>query len=325
MKEITYKDAIAEALREEMERDQRVYIIGLDIVTGLAFGTTTGMIDEFGPKRIVDTPISENSVVGLAVGAAITGLRPVVEIQVSDFMTVCMEQIINQAAKAHFMTGGQVNVPLVIRAPGGYWGSFAAQHSQSLESIYMHIPGLIVAVPSSPQDVKGLLKTAIRDDNPVIFLESKRLYPTKGPVPDGDFTIPFGKADIKKQGKDITIVTYSGMILESMQAASQLEKEGISAEVIDLRTILPLDEETIIESVKKTGKVLIAEEDCVHGGVGAEVAARIVDKAYEYLDGPVRRIAAKMSPIPFSPQLEKYILPSTNDIINEIRNIMSSY
>lgn len=325
MKELTYKEAITEALREEMERDERVYIIGLDVVTGLAFGTTTGMIDQFGSKRIVDTPISENSVVGSAVGAAITGLRPVVEIQVSDFMTVCMEQIINQAAKAHFMTGGQVKVPLVIRTPGGYWGAFAAQHSQSLESIYMHIPGLIVAVPSSPNDVKGLLKNAIRDDNPVVFLESKRLYPTKGPVQEGDYTIPFGKADIKKSGKDITIVTYSGMIIESMQAATQLEKEGISAEVVDLRTILPLDEETIYESVKKTGKVVIAEEDCVHGGVGAEVAARISDKAYEYLDGPVRRVGAKMSPIPFNPQLERYVLPSTNDILKEVHYVLNSY
>ena len=324
IRELTYAEAIKEAMCEEMHRDPDVFFLGEDIgIYGGAFGVSTGMLEEFGPARVIDTPISENGFVGAAIGAAITGSRPIVELMFSDFMAVCFDQLLNQAPKMRYMFGGKVKVPLVLRTPSGGGTGAAAQHSQSLETIYAHIPGLKVVIPSTPYDAKGLLKTAIRDDNPVIFLEQKRLYQTKGEVPAEDYTIPFGKADIKRPGTDCTIITYGRMVELSLEAAATLAKDNINIEVIDIRTLLPLDTETLIKSVKKTGRCVIVHEAVKFAGFGGELAATINEsEAFYTLKSPPKRLGAISTPIPFSPELEEHTFPTTNSIIAAVREAM---
>ncbi|MEK6646624.1 MAG: alpha-ketoacid dehydrogenase subunit beta [Candidatus Firestonebacteria bacterium] len=321
MKEILYRDAINEALREEMQRDKSIIVMGEDIKWSI--WATKGLVDEFGEDRVRNTPISELGFVGAAVGAAMTGTRPVVEIMFDDLLPICSEQIVNQAARMRYMFGGQTKVPLVIRVPGGAGVSGAGHHSESLEAWFMHIPGLKVVIPSTPYDVKGLLKTAIRDDNPVIFKEHKRLYSTKGEIPEDDYSIPFGQADIKKEGKDVTIIATSYMVLEALSVAETLSKEGISVEVIDPRTLVPLDKKTIIDSVKKTGKVVIVHEACKRCGIGAEIAAIIAEEAFDYLDAPIKRVARLDVPIPFSRPLENCLLPNKEDIIKAVKELLA--
>ncbi|MCL2563003.1 MAG: alpha-ketoacid dehydrogenase subunit beta [Oscillospiraceae bacterium] len=325
MREITYAQAVKEAMSEEMRCDPDVFFMGEDIgVYGGAFGISNGMLAEFGPERVRDTPISENGFVGAAVGAAVTGSRPIVELMFSDFMTVCFDHILNQAPKMRYMFGGKAKVPMVLRTAAGGGTGAAAQHSQSLETIYAHIPGLKVVVPSTPYDAKGLLKTAIRDDNPVIFLEQKLLYRTKGDVPEEEYTIPFGIADIKRPGADCTIITYGRMVQLSLQAAELLAQEGIDAEVIDIRTLLPLDTATLIQSVKKTKHCVIVHEAVKFAGFGGELAATIHEsEAFYYLDAPVKRLGAVSAPIPFNPVLEKNCFPTVEEIVQAVRETQS--
>ena len=324
MRTITYKDAVREAMCEEMRRDEKVFLMGEDIGKYCgAFGVSKGMLDEFGPERIIETPISETAFMGAGVGAAITGMRPIVELMFSDFMAVCYDQIINQAAKMHFMFAGKVNVPMVIRTPSGGGTGAAAQHSQSLEQMYLHVPGLKVVVPSTPYDAKGLLKTAIRDNNPVVFLEQKRLYNTKGQVPEEDYTIPFGVADVKKEGKDVSIITYGRMVQMSLQVAEKLAAEGISVEVVDLRTLVPLDKEAIIATAKKTRRVVVVHESVQFGGFGGEVVSTIVDSdAFFYLDAPVKRVGGLYCPVPFNPILEAEAFPTPAKIEAAVRELL---
>ena len=324
MRTITYKDAVREAMCEEMRRDEKVFLMGEDIGKYCgAFGVSKGMLDEFGPERIIETPISETAFMGAGVGAAITGMRPIVELMFSDFMAVCYDQIINQAAKMHFMFAGKVNVPMVIRTPSGGGTGAAAQHSQSLEQMYLHVPGLKVVVPSTPYDAKGLLKTAIRDNNPVVFLEQKRLYNTKGQVPAEDYTIPFGVADTKKEGKDVSIITYGRMVQMSLQVAEKLEKEGISVEVVDLRTLAPLDKEAVIATAKKTRRVVVVHEAVQFGGFGGEIVSTIVDSdAFFYLDAPVKRVGGLYCPVPFNPILEAEAFPTPAKIEAAVRELL---
>ena len=324
MRTITYKDAVREAMCEEMRRDNTVFLMGEDIGKYCgAFGVSKGMLDEFGPERIIETPISETAFMGAGVGAAITGMRPIVELMFSDFMAVCYDQIINQAAKMHFMFAGKVNVPMVIRTPSGGGTGAAAQHSQSLEQMYLHVPGLKVVVPSTPYDAKGLLKTAIRDNNPVVFLEQKRLYNTKGQVPAEDYTIPFGVADTKKEGKDVSIITYGRMVQMSLQVAEKLEKEGISVEVVDLRTLAPLDKEAVIATAKKTRRVVVVHEAVQFGGFGGEIVSTIVDSdAFFYLDAPVKRVGGLYCPVPFNPILEAEAFPTPAKIEAAVRELL---
>ena len=325
MRVITYREAIREAMREEMLRDKTVFLLGEDIgLYGGAYAVTKGLLDEFGSERVRDTPMSEAIIVGAATGAAAAGTRPVAEIMYIDFMTFAMDQIVNQAAKMRYMFGGRMEVPMVVRTQGGTGRSSAAQHSQSLESWFIHVPGLRVVLPSSPYDAKGLLKTAIRTNDPVLFIEHKLLYTTKGEVPEEEYTIPFGVADIRHPGKDLTIVAYSRMVLFALEAANELEQVGISAEVIDLRTLNPLDMNTILVSVKKTNRVIIVEEDCKTGGTGAEISAQIVEKSFDYLDVPICRLAGKDTPIPCSPVLERAAIPNKGDIIEAARRLVSS-
>ena len=324
MSEITYAQAINDAISEEMRKDETVFMMGEDI--GLycgAFGVSKGMIQEFGEERIMDTPIAEQAYVGAAVGAAMTGLRPVVELMFSDFMCVCFDELVNEAAKLRFMFGGKVKVPMVMRAAAGAGTGAAAQHSQSLEACLAHFPGLKVVIPSTPYDAKGLLKTAIRDDNPVMFLEQKKLYRTKGEVPEEEYSIPLGVADIKKAGSDCTIVTYGRMVQVSLEAAAVLEKENIHAEVIDIRSLLPLDTGTIIESVKKTKHVLIVHEAVQFGGFGGEISGQIADsETFYYLDAPIKRLGAKSTPIPFNPTLEADTFPTVDKVVNAVRELL---
>lgn len=319
-KEITYAQAVKDAMCEEMRRDGDVILMGEDIgVYRGAFGVTQDMYQEF-PDRVIDTPISEAGFVGCAIGAAVEGMRPIVEIMFSDFMSVCWDMLLNQAPKMRYMFGGKVQVPLVLRTASGCGTGAAAQHSQSLEAMLCHIPGLKVVVPSTPYDAKGLLKSAIRDNNPVIFLEQKLLYRTKGMVPEGDYTVPLGRADIKKVGTDCTIVTYGRMVHTALAAAETLADEGISAEVIDLRTLLPMDKNTVIESVKKTKHLVIVHEAVKTGGLGGEIAATIAESdAFYYLDAPIRRLAAEDVPVPFSAVLEKGVLPDETKIAEAVR------
>jgi len=325
MKELTYVQALNEALREEMQRDERVFLIGEDIGPYWegAFKVTKGLAREFGVERVIDTPISESCIVGAAVGAAMTGMRPVAEIMFGDLLALAMDQIINQAAKIHYMFGGQLKVPVVIRSPFGIGRSMAAHHSQSLETLFMHIPGLKIAVPSTAYDAKGLLKTAIRDDDPVMFFEHKICYPTKSVIPDEEYLIPFGEADVKREGGDVTLVATSWMVHKALTVADQLADRGADVEVIDPRTLVPLDKETIIESVKKTGRLLIAEEDCKTCGIGAEISALVAEEAIDYLESPIIRIAEPDTPIPFSPVLENYVIPDEEAITKGVEKIMS--
>ena len=314
-RQITLGQAIREALAEEMRRDPRVFIIGEDVAeAGTPFKVLSGLVDEFGPERVIDSPISEAGITGLGVGAAMTGMRPVVDIMFGDFLTLAMDQIVNQAAKTHYMSGGKLKVPLVIRTTLGATRRSAAQHSQSLHAWFNHVPGLKVALPATPYDAKGLLKTAIRDDNPVLFFEDKLMYQVKGPVPEEEYTLSFGVADIKREGMDITIVATSSMVYVALDAAKVLEEAGISAEVIDPRTAFPLDKRTLIESVKKTSRVIVVDEGYERGGVTAEIASVIADGAFYYLDAPVKRMGAMDVPIPFSPVLEDLTVPTPESV-----------
>ena len=324
MPEITYLEAIRQALWEEMKRDERVFIIGEDIGRyGGAFGVTHGMLDEFGPERIRETPISEPTIIAAAIGASLVGMRPVAEIMFMDFTLLTLDQLGNQAAKMHYMFGGKATVPMVVRMPGGSGTGAAAQHSQSLETLLMHMPGLKVVVPSTPYDAKGLLLTAIRDPNPVCFVEHKLLYKTKGEVPEGEYTLPFGVADIKRQGKDLTVVSTSIMLMKTLAVAERLAKEGMDIEVIDPRTLVPLDRETIINSVCKTGRLLVVHEACQTGGWAGEIIASVTgSRAFDYLDAPARRLAGKDCPIPYNRGLERAAVPQEEDIEAEIRSII---
>ena len=325
MRTITYRESLKEALREEMIRDETVFLMGEDIGTyGGCHKVTEGLLEQFGSERVRDTPISEAGFIGAALGAAITGMRPVAEIMYIDFTTVAMDQIVNQIAKIRYMVGGQLNVPLVIRTQGGAGRSSAAQHAQSLEAIFMHIPGLYVAMPSCPYDAKGMLKTAIRDENPVMFIEHKLLYNEDGEVPEGEYLLPFGKVEIKRQGQDLTLVATSRMVGESLEAAEQLEKEGISAEVIDPRTIVPLDKETILASVRKTNRLVIVHEAIERGGFGAELAAIVVKEAFDYLDAPIERVAAANVPVPFAPVMENLAIPDVDKIVDAVRKMLNA-
>ncbi len=316
VREITLAQAIREALAEEMRRDPRVFVMGEDVAeAGTPFKVLSGLVEEFGPQRILDTPISEPGITGMGVGAAMTGMRPVVDIMFGDFLGLVMDQVANQAAKVHYMSGGKLKVPMVVRTTLGATRRSAAQHSQSLHAWVSHIPGLKVALPSTPYDAKGLLKTAIRDENPVIFFEDKMMYQLKGPVPDGDYTIPFGVADIKREGTDITIVATSSMVQVALAAAEQLAELGLSAEIIDPRTTYPLDKQTMIESAKKTSRAIVMDEGYERYGVTAELAAIIAEGAFYYLDAPVKRMGAMDVPVPFSPVLEDQTVPTPDTVV----------
>ena len=318
--EKTYREALAEAMAEEMRRDDRVVLIGEDVGRfGGAMGASKGLFEEFGADRVIDTPISEAAIIGSGLGMALTGQRPIAELMFVDFSGVCMDQILNQVAKVRYMLGGQVKVPLVIRSQGGGGKGYAAQHSQSLEAWFTHVPGLKVVMPATPRDAKGLLKSAIRDDNPVMFIEHKLLYNTKGPVPsDPDSLISLGVAEIKRKGSDVTIVSHSRQVLNSLEAATELAKQGIEAEVIDLRTLRPMDFSTVAESVKKTARLVTVEEGYPQCGIGAEIVSRVCETCMDHLDMPPVRIAAKDTPIPFSKVLEQVTLPSVQRIVQTV-------
>ena len=322
-REITYLEAVREALTQEMRRDPEVFIIGEDVgVYGGAFGVTRGMLEEFGPERIRDTPISEAAIAGATTGAALMGMRPVMEIMFMDFLTISMNQLVNQAAKIRFMFGGKASLPMVVRAPAGSGTGAAAQHSQSLEAWFVHTPGIKVVAPATPYDVKGLLITAIRDNNPVLFMEHKLLYRTSGEAPEESYTIPLGKADIKRQGSDLTVLAYSIMVPRALEAAAQLAAEGIELEVVDLRSLKPLDTETIIQSVSKTGRALIVHEAPQTGGFGGELVAVIAgSEAFDYLDAPIRRLAGRDIPIPYNRTLERAAVPQVEDIVSAARDL----
>jgi pyruvate/2-oxoglutarate/acetoin dehydrogenase E1 component len=320
---MTYREAIRQALREELQHDERVFLLGEDIAEfGGSMKVTLGLLDEFGPRRIRNTPISEMAILGATVGSAATGLRPIAEIMYSDFFAMAMDPIINQAAKMRYMFGGKLTIPLVVRAPMGGRRSAAAQHSQCLEAWFMHIPGIMIAMPSSPYDAKGLLKTAIRNPNPVIFFENKMLYNEKGEVPEEPYFVPFGQANIIRDGEDVTIVALSDMVPYALKAAEQLDGQGISAEVIDPRTLAPLDIVPMVQSVQKTGRLIVAHEANLTGGVGAEIASQIAYQAFDYLLAPIERVAAKDSPVPFNPRLEKEVLPDDRDVVAAVNRVM---
>jgi pyruvate dehydrogenase E1 component beta subunit len=321
-RELTFAEAVREALAEEMRRDPRVLIMGEDVAeAGTPFKVLSGLVEEFGTSRVVDTPISEAGFTGLGVGAAMTGLRPVVDIMFGDFLTLIMDQLVNQAAKIHYMSGGAWKVPLVIRTTLGATRRSAAQHSQSLHAWVSHVPGLKVVLPSTPADAKGLLKSAIRDDNPVVFFEDKMAYKLRGPVPDGDLTIPLGLADVKRIGSDITLIATSSMVQVALAAATMLEEVGVSAEVVDPRTTTPLDRETLIESVKKTSRAIVIDEGYQQYGVTAEIAAVVAEGAFYHLDAPVKRLGAADVAIPFSPPLEDATVPTERDVVDLARSL----
>lgn len=324
MREITYLEAVREAMTQEMERDERVFLIGEDIGPyGGAFGASFGMLEQFGSERILDTPITELGLTGAATGAALIGMRPIAEIMFMDFTTLASEQLVNQAAKLRFMFGGKATVPMVLRTPAGSGTGAAEHHSQSLENWFVHIPGLKVVMPSSPYDVKGLLISSIRDDNAVVFVEHKLLYKMKGQVPEEPYTIPLGVAEVKREGRDLTIVATSIMVLRSLEAAEQLAEEGIEVEVVDPRTLRPLDMGPIIQSVIKTGRVLIVHEAVKTGGFGGELAALIAEsKAFGYLDAPIVRLAGRDIPIPYNRTLEYHAVPQVEDIVAKARDIV---
>ena len=322
VREVTLGQAIREALAEEMRRDPRVFIMGEDVAeAGTAFKVLTGLVEEFGASRVIDTPISEAGITGLGVGGAMTGMRPIVDIMFGDFIALAMDQIVNQAAKVHYMSGGKLKVPLVVRTTMGATRRTAAQHSQSLQAWVSHVPGLKVVLPSTPYDAKGLLKTAIRDDNPVIFFEDKMMYQLKGLVPEEDYTIPFGVADIKRPGLDITIVATSSMVQVALAAAELLEKLDISVEVVDPRTTFPLDKDTLIESAKKTSRAIVMDEGYERYGVTAELAAVIAEGAFYYLDAPVKRMGAMDVPVPFSPVLEDLTVPTAASVVEVAKTL----
>lgn len=325
---ITIRQALNDALKEEMKKDPSVIIMGCDIgVRGGPFGITLDLLDMFGEKRVIDTPISEPAFTGAGVGAAATGCRPIVEILYSDWITLSMDQIVNMAAKMRYMFGGKVNMPLVIRAPFGASGGVAAQHSQSFEAWFNHVPGLKVVAPITPYDVKGMLKEAIRDNNPIMFFEHKKSYQLKGEVPDGkegeEYTVPFGKAAIRKEGTDVTIVTYSYMSIKAQEAAQQLEKENISCEVIDLRSLLPLDYDTVMESISKTNRVVVAHEANLRGGMAGDIMAEIIERGFDLLDAPPVRVGALNVPVPYNAGLEEPCIPGVDHIKEAVYKVLS--
>ncbi len=323
MRVITYREALREALIEEMKRDERVFIMGEDVaIYGGAYKVTDGLYKIFGEDRVKDTPISEAAIAGVATGAALTGMRPVAEIMYIDFSTQATDQLINQAAKMRYMFGGKSKVSMVLRTQGGAGRGIAAHHSQSLEAWYVHIPGLYVVMPATPYDAKGLLKTSIRDDNPIVFIEHKMLYGIKGEVPEEEYLIPLGKGDIKRKGEDVTIVAYSKMLHTALEASETLEKEGISCEVIDPRTLKPLDMELISDSVKKTNKAVVVSEGYRHCGMAAEIITRIIEECFDYLDAPVKRITTPDVPIPMSPILEEAAIPSSEKVVQAVKEIL---
>jgi len=323
MRKITVREALNEAFREEMIKDETVMIMGCDVgIRGNSFGITKGLMAEFGERRVLDTPISEAAFTGIGLGAAAMGLRPVVEILYSDWITLTMDQIVNMAAKIRYMFGGKINVPLVIRAPFGAGGGNAAQHSQSFEAWFNHVPGLKVVAPITPYDVKGMLKTAIRDDNPVIFFEHKRAYQMKGEVPDEEYTVPFGKAIIRREGSDVTIVTYSLMSIKAHEAAEELAEEGIQCEVIDLRSILPLDYDTVMKSLKKTKRIVVVQEANLRGGIASDIIAEVIDRGFELLKAAPVRVGGLNVPMPYNIKLEEEVIPDKNRIKDAIYKVM---
>lgn len=320
--EMSYAEALRDALKSQMKKDDRIFVIGEEVGRyGGIFGVTQGLYEEFGAERIIDTPISEAGFIGAAVGAAMTGMKPVAEIMFTDFALVAMDQIVNQAAKIKYMFGGKAQMPLVIRIPTGTGRGAAAQHSQSLEAWFAHIPGLKVVMPSTPHDAKGLLISSLSDNNPIIFIEHKMLYKMTGKVPLGDYFIPIGKADIKREGKDVTIIATLMMLHTALNAAEILAEEGISAEIVDPRTIYPLDKETIVDSVKKTNRAVVVHEATKSGGIGGEISSMIMEEAFDYLDAPVVRCAGLDVPIPFSPDLEKLVVPGEKEIVDAVKNL----
>jgi pyruvate dehydrogenase E1 component beta subunit len=320
MPELSYREAVRDALSEAMRRDDDVFIVGEDIAEmGGSMGVTQGMLDEFGPERVRNTPISEAAIVGAGIGAAMQGMRPVVEVMYEDFLTLAMEQIVNQAAKHRSMSGGQVSVPLTIRTQGGAGWSPGAQHAQQLEAWFLHIPGLKVVFPSTPSDVRGLLWSSIYDDNPVLFFEHRTLYGLKGEVPDDLEPIPLGEARIHREGEDVTVVATGRLVHEALAAAKEADKDGVSVEVLDPRTLLPLDEDALVESVKKTNRCVVAHEAVARMGFGAEVAAIVQHEAFDYLDAPIERVGARFAPIPFAPVMEDYVVPHAAEVLDAIR------
>lgn len=323
MREIEYREAIREAIIEEMNSDPKVFLIGEDIGKyGGAFRAYKGLLDMYGPERVINTPICEATIIGSGIGAAVTGFRPVAELMFIDFTGLAMDQIVNQAAKIRFMTGDNLRCPLVIRTQGGAGRGVAAQHSQSLEAWFYHVPGLKVVMPSTAYDVKGLLKTSIRDDNVVVFIEHKMIYLNKGPVPEEEYTIPFGVADIKKEGKDVTIFAYSNMVFKALEAAKELEQEGISCEVFDPRTLVPLDMEALLKSVKKTSRLVVVTEACERGSVASDISAKVSSRAFDFLDAPVKIVAGLNTPIPYNSILEQASIPHEADIIKAVKEML---
>jgi pyruvate dehydrogenase E1 component beta subunit len=317
---MTYRQALKEALREEMQRDDGVFLLGEEIgVFGGSYKVTEGLLDEFGSKRVLETPIAENGIIGLATGAAMTGLRPVAEIMTINFIIVGMDQLVNNAAKIPYMFGGETRVPLVVRTPSGGAHQLTAQHSQSLEVWFAYVPGMYVVAPATPADAKGLLKASIRDDNPILFVENVLMYNEKGDVPEGEHIVPIGKADVKREGEDVTLITYSRMVHVALEAADALAEQGISAEVVDLRSLRPLDIDTVVESIKKTNHAMIVHEGWKKYGAGAEIAAQIQEKAFDYLDHPVERVTAAEVPLPYAKSLERAALPRLEDVIEGVR------
>ncbi len=323
MAEMMFRDALRRALDEEMRRDPLVFLMGETIAErGGSYKVTEGLLATYGPRRVIDTPIAEASFTGMGVGAALVGCRPVVELLFVDFAMLAMDQIVNQAAKFAFISGGQAKVPLVVRTQGGAGNGLAAQHSQSLEALFYHVPGLKVVMPSTPRDACGLLKAAIRDDHPVVFIEHKLLYMTQGPVPDEEYVIPLGKAEVKREGSDVTLISWSLMALKCLEAAAVLAGEGVSVEVVDLRTLTPLDKETVLNSARKTGRVAVVHEAVKRGGVGGDIAAMLMEEAYDDLDGPVLRIAGRNTPIPYNLNIERACVPSVEDIVAGVLDLL---
>lgn len=322
MPNITYREALRQALQEEMRRDERVFVMGEDVAAyGGTYAVTKGLLEEFGEKRLRDTPIAESAIVGLAIGSAMAGLRPIAELMTVNFSLLAMDQIVNHAAKIHYMFGGQMTVPMVVRTATG-WGQLGPTHSQSFENYFAYVPGLLVVAPSTPRDAKGLLKAAIRSPNPVIFLEHSLLYSVRGEVPDGDHLEELGRSQLRRQGRDVTIISYSRMAVAAMLAAEWLAREGIEAEVIDLRSLLPLDMGPVLESVRRTNRAVVAEEGWRSCGMGAEIAARIYEGAFDYLDAPVARVATAEVPIPYNRTLEREAIPDEQDIIEAVRKVL---
>jgi pyruvate dehydrogenase E1 component beta subunit len=325
VKKITVRQALNDAMREEMRRDPTVIVLGCDVgLRGGSFAVTKGLMQEFGEKRVRDTPISEAAFTGIGIGAAATGLRPIVEILYSDWMTLAMDQIVNMAAKIRYMFGGRIDMPLVIRAPFGAGGGAAAQHSQSFEAWFNHVPGLKVVTPITCYDVKGMLKTAIRDDNPVIFFEHKRSYGMEGEVPEEDYTVPFGQAAIRREGSDVTIVSYSATAVKAQNVAMELAEEGIECEVIDLRSLLPLDYETVIQSLEKTGRIVVAQEACLRGGLASDIVAEIIDRGFDLLDAPPVRVGGLNVPMPYNKGLEAMVIPSEEKIKKAVHKVLEN-